>query len=145
MRVSDVFSGLEKAVAKGERYDVVAIFGLLYHIMDHFRLLSLVRSLGPKLIIVDSEFIKQQGALIRLVREKTDNPLNAAPQLEGQSVAIKGVPSRAAFALMAEALGYGCTWSDWGMLPVDQRGGVQDYYPTPDRNLRRGTCALRPL
>jgi hypothetical protein len=145
MRVSDVFAGLEEAVAAGERYDVVAVFGLLYHVMDHFRLLLLVHQLQPKLIIIDSDFIKQQGALIRLVREDTDNDLNAAPQTAGQKVAVKGVPSRAALDLMAQALGYGLTWSDWGALPPEQRAGVQDYYLTPDRVLRRGTCALRPL
>jgi hypothetical protein len=144
MRVQDVFAGLEAAVAGGERYDVVAIYGLLYHVMDHFRLLYLVHQLAPKLIIVDGDFVKQQGAVIRLVCERTDRVLNAAPQFAGQSVAVKGIPSRAALEMMADALDYDVTWSDWGRLAPDLRSGVADYYPTPDRSLRRATCALRP-
>ena len=144
IRVQDVFSGLEEAVKAGETYDVVAIYGLLYHVMDHFRLLDLVRQLDPKVIIIDSDFIKQNGALIRLGRERTDKELNAAPQFAGQTVAVKAIPSRAALEMMADALGYAVTWADWGALAPDQRSSVKDYFPTPDRSLRRATCSLRP-
>lgn len=144
MRVEDVFAGLEKAVATQERYDVVAVFGLLYHVMDHFRLLSLIHQLQPKCVIIDSDFVKQPGAVIRLIRERTDNDLNAAAQSPGQEVTVKGVPSRAALEIMSDALGYTTTWADWGRLPAADRAGVQDYYLSPDRKMRRGTCTLRP-
>jgi hypothetical protein len=144
MCIQDVFVGLEAAIAAKEQYDVIAIFGLLYHVMDHFRLLDLVRQPGPKLIIIDGDFVKQQGAIIRLVRERTDNILNAVPQIDGQSIAVKGIPSRAALEMMAQGLGYDVVWSNWDLLPPDQRSGVKDYYLSPDRSLRRATCVLRP-
>ena len=144
VRVQDVFVGLQAAIAAKEQYDVIAIYGLLYHVMDHFRLLDLVRQLHPKLIIIDSDFVKQQGAIIRLVRERTDKNLNATPQIPGQSIAVKGIPSRAALEMMAQGLCYDVTWSHWDSLPPDQRSGVSDYYLSPDRNLRRATCTLRP-
>lgn len=144
MRIADVFAGLEAADAAKETYDIVAIYGLLYHVMDHFRLLDLVRRLNPKLVIIDGDFAKQQGAVIRLVREQTDNPLNATAQFDGQMRTVKGIPSRAALEMMADALGYNAVWSDWGRLPQDQRANVSDYYLSPARSLRRGTCALRP-
>ncbi len=144
MQVQDVFVGLEEAVRARRTYDVVAIYGLLYHVMDHFRLLDLVRQLNPKVIIIDSDFIKQNGALIRLGRERTDNELNAAPQFAGQSTAVKAIPSRGALEMMADALGYAVTWVDWGALTPDQRSSVKDYFPSPDRSLRRATCSLRP-
>ncbi|MFT7147131.1 MAG: 2-polyprenyl-3-methyl-5-hydroxy-6-metoxy-1,4-benzoquinol methylase [Yoonia sp.] len=59
MRVQDVFVGLEDAVRAGETYDMIAIYGLLYHVMDYFRLLDLLRQLDPKVIIIDSDFIKK--------------------------------------------------------------------------------------
>jgi len=144
MRVDDVFAGLEAAVAADETYDFIAIYGLFYHIMDHFRMLDLVRQLKPKLVVIDSDFTKQNGAVIRLVREDTENPLNASAVFEGQKKAIKGVPSRAALEVMADVLGFDTAWTDWGRLPQDQRRSVKDYFPSPDRALRRGTCVLRP-
>ena len=145
MRIQDVFVGLEAAIAAKEQYDVIAIYGLLYHVMDHYRLLDLVRQLDPRLIIIDGDFVKQQGAIIRLVRERTDKILNATPQIAGQTIAVKGIPSRAALEMMAQGQSYDVTWSDWGSLTPDQRSGVKDYYLSPDRNLRRATCVLRPL
>ncbi len=145
MRIQDVFVGLEAAIAAKEQYDVIAIYGLLYHVMDHYRLLDLVRQLDPRLIIIDGDFVKQQGAIIRLVRERTDKILNATPQIAGQAIAVKGIPSRAALEMMAQGLSYDVTCSDWDCLTPDQRSGVKDYYLSPDRNLRRATCVLRPL
>jgi hypothetical protein len=29
---------LDATIANGETYDVVAVFGILYHLMDHYRL-----------------------------------------------------------------------------------------------------------
>lgn len=140
--VGDIFEGLERLVAAGAVFDVVALFGIFYHVMDHFLLLQRISALGPRLVIVDSEFIHQKNPMIQLVRERTDNPLNAIPQHPGQEVAIKGVPSTGAMEAMAEALGYDCTWQDWLRVPVAERQGLGDYFR--DTQKRRATCALRP-
>ena len=52
MRVGDLFDGIRAEIAKGETYDVIGVFGILYHIMDHFSLFQLLRDLKPKLVIV---------------------------------------------------------------------------------------------
>jgi 2-polyprenyl-3-methyl-5-hydroxy-6-metoxy-1,4-benzoquinol methylase len=142
LRCNDLFKELEAEVEKGETYDVVSVFGIFYHIMDHMRLLKLVRALKPKLIIVDSEFMVRPGAIIRMVREKTDKRLNAAPQIEGQEVAAVGYPSYKAMDMMADVLGYDIEWVDWDLHPAGDRVGVHDYYR--DTGKRRGTCALWP-
>jgi hypothetical protein len=141
-REGDVFARLEEAVAAGERFDIVAVFGLLYHLMDHHRLLLLIRRLGPRLVLVDGEFDCRKGPVIQLVRERTARPLNAAPQFPGQQVGVKGIPSFAALEVIADTLGYAATWADWSALPEDAREGVGDYFWTGPT--RRGTCALRP-
>lgn len=144
MRIDDVFLGLEQAITAGETYDVVAVFGLLYHVMDHFRLLTLIKALDPSLVIIDSEFTKRSAPVITLVHERTDNALNAVPQFAGQQRAIKGIPSKSALEVMAMALGYTIEWADWANLPPDDRSGVRDYYLQDDRQYLRATCALRP-
>ncbi|GHE03501.1 hypothetical protein U879_00850 [Defluviimonas sp. 20V17] len=143
LRRNDLYDEIDSEARKGARYDVVAVYGILYHLMDHFRLFQALRKLGPKLVIVDSEFMRRPGPMIQLVKERTDNVLNAAPQIEGQKVAVKGVPSFKAMEVMAEVLGYRIDWVDWGAVPADRRKGVMDYYR--DTDMRRGTCTLRPM
>lgn len=142
MRCADVFAFLEKAVAARDTYDVIAVFGLLYHVMDHFRLLSLCQRLNPRLIIVDSEFVLQPGPVVHLIRERTDKVLNATAQVPGQRLAIKGVPSRTALIGMADALGYDADFADWSVVPQAARTPVREYYRVA--GMRRGTCVLRP-
>lgn len=143
LREGDLFEGMEAAIAAGETYDVVGVFGILYHVMDHFRMFQLIRRLQPKLVIVDSEFMLRSAPMMMLKTERTSNVLNAIPQYEGQERAIKAVPSFKAMERMAEALAFSCEWVDWNARAEDDRRGVSDYYRPED--MRRGTCALRPM
>lgn len=142
-RTNDIFDELRNLDTAGERFDVVALFGILYHVMDHFLLLRNVVRLHPSLILIDSEFISTGNSMIQLVRERTDNALNAIPQHEDSAIAIVGIPSMGAMERMAEVLGYGCQWLDWDALPPERRRGVPDYFR--DKPKRRRSCALRPL
>lgn len=142
LRQGDMFEEIEAELASGSRYDIVAAFGVYYHIMDHFRLLRLMMALRPKMILIDSEFVIRGGPVIQMMRERTDKVLNAAPQIEGQHVAVKGIPSHKAMETMTDVLGWRCEWLDWTQLPKDKRRGVRDYFRTEE--MRRGSCVLRP-
>jgi len=137
----EAMPALEAFGAAGERFDVVAVLGLFYHVMDHFRHLWLIRQLGPRLVIVDSDFSLATAPVIELVRERTDKPLNAVAQIGGQARAITGVPSVAAMEAMADALDYDVAWVDASVLAGDPEG-VRDYFR--ERKVRRAVCALRP-
>lgn len=132
---------LEQVLEDGERFDVVAVLGLFYHIMDHFRLLWLIQQIAPRLVLIDSEFSLARAPVIELVREKTDNPLNAVPQVPGQMRALKGIPSFAAMEQMADALGFDLAWGDASVFEAD-RAGVADYFR--ETGARRAVCTLRP-
>ncbi|MDC1228927.1 class I SAM-dependent methyltransferase [Octadecabacter sp.] len=95
LRVGDLYDGMEAAVAKGETYDVIGIFGILYDLTDHFRLFQLVRRLKPKLVIVDSEFMLRPAPIMMLVSERTSNVLNAIPQYDRQDAPSKQCPASA--------------------------------------------------
>lgn len=142
LQVGDIFERLETEIRTGQDYDIIAVFGVFYHIMDHMRLLQLIQALGPRLVIIDSEFMRLPTANIQLIRERTDKILNATPQMIGQRKAVKGIPSFSAMELMADALAYDLEWVDWSTLPETNRQGVRDYFR--QRKLRRATCALRP-
>lgn len=137
----DMFDVLPDLSARGERFDVVAIYGVFYHIMDHYRLLQLVYDITPRLIVVDGEFMTSEQAVVRMFLEGTDSKMNAIEQRPGQQQVPIGVPSRPAMEMMAGSLGYAVSWADWDSVPADQRSGLGHYYRESGR--RRGTCVLR--
>jgi len=140
----DVYDVLPRLADEGRRFDVVALLGLFYHVMDHYGLLKLIARLEPRLIIVDSEFAMSPDPIVRLIQEKTDNRLNAIPHTPDQVRAPAGIPSKAAMALMAASLGYDIEWADWETLGHRQRRGLRSYYREAPDWKRRDTCALRP-
>lgn len=139
---SDLFEALEDFVREGRVYDVVAVFGILYHLMDHHRLFVLIRRLRPRLVIVDSEFMTHAWPMVQLIREDPSNILNAAPYYEGQEKVLKGIPSSAAMEAIADTLGYRLEWIRWEDLPPERRKGVADYF-RKEKMIRR-SCVLRP-
>jgi SAM-dependent methyltransferase len=141
----DVQDVLPRMIADGTRYDVVALFGFLYHVMDHYNLLKQIAQLGPRLVIIDSEFTMSPRPAIRLVREKTDNDHNSIAHVPGQTKAPVGIPSRLALTWMAASLGYGVEWADWESLKPRERRGLDGYFTEPPGWKRRGTCALRTV
>lgn len=140
----DVYEEIPRMATAGERFDVVAVFGLYYHVMDHYGLLTRIQQLRPRLVIIDSEFTTSTEASIRLVTEPTASRLNSIAHVAGQATAPVGIPSRSALELMAGSLGYEVEWSNWNALPPSQRGGLKSYYRTPPEWKIRDTCALRP-
>ena len=94
------------------QFDVVAIYGLYYHVMDHYGLLNLCHQMSPKLIIIDSEFALAEEPIIRLAEEPTSSHLNSVAYTPDQVMAPVGIPSRSAMEVMARSLGYEVTWTD---------------------------------
>lgn len=143
LRTGDLFAGMERLVEEGARFDIVAVLGIFYHVVEHHRLLQLVAALGARLVLVDGEFALRPGATVLLSRERTDRPMNAIPQVPGQAEAVIGVPSRRAMEVLASASGFGVEWIDWQAWPAARRANVGDYYRRQRK--RRGSCLLRPL
>ena len=139
---NDIFADLEARVEAGERFKVVALFGIFYHITEHYRLLTLIRALQPELVIVDGEFIDVGNPLIQLALEKPDLDLNSIARAPGQDKTVVGIPSRGALEKMALTLGYECSWQDWVSLPQGERGKVGDYFRKTRK--RRMTVVLVP-
>lgn len=140
----DVYEVLPTLASDGQRFDVVAVYGLYYHLMDHYGLLKLIKRFDPRLVIIDSEFHLSPDPTIRLAVEETSSHLNSLAHTTNQRVAPVGIPSHGAMEVMAKSLGYTVDWADWGQLPSSERSGLKSYYRTPPAWKRRDTCALRP-
>lgn len=142
LRQGEMFAELEKLVASGAQYDVIGVLGIFYHIMDHHRLIVLLKALKPKLIIIDSMFVNHGAAIIRFSNERVDRQHNSGAYFEGQERALVGIPSVAAMDSIARTLNFDIHWSDWSRVPKGERQSVSDYFGQGDT--QRGTCALRP-
>lgn len=139
---NDLFADLEARGQAGETFDVVALYGIFYHVMDHFRLLSLIRALAPGLVIIDSEFIVQDNAIIQVLKEEVSNPLNAVTEVDGRTHTVVGVPSLKSTDFMADALNFDCTWIEHGPILGEDRRGMHDYFR--DGRKVRHVCGLSP-
>lgn len=144
LETCDLYEKLDQLTNTNKEFDVIALFGIMYHVMDHFGILRKCLKLKPKIIIIDSEFIRGKDPVIRLVREDTRKSLNALPQIEDQTKAIIGIPSVSAMTNMAAALNCDIVWMPWEDLPEKQRIGVSDYFRDPSHARIRKTCALLP-
>ena len=140
---NDLYKELYRLVEDSVNFDVVALYGIFYHVMDHYGLLAKVTQLNPKVIIIDSEFITSNNPVIQLVKERTDNVLNAIGQVPHQETTLIGIPSTTAMERMAEVLGFNLEWLDWDKVPIERRIGIPDYYRAKPK--RRRTCALYPV
>jgi 2-polyprenyl-3-methyl-5-hydroxy-6-metoxy-1,4-benzoquinol methylase len=138
----DMFSMVERLADAGEKFDLIAVYGVFYHMMDHLRLLELLHRLEPQAIFIDSEFSLRRGAVIDMVFERTDFKVNAAPQIQGQERAIIGIPTPKAMNFMARALGYSVYWTDAQVIFGDDHAGVEDYFRIKVK--RRRFCFLLP-
>lgn len=151
LQCGDLFTALEALTAqderggqgeRGERFDIVALYGIFYHVMDHMRLLHLVRRLQPRLILIDSEFITVENAMIQVLMEEVSNPLNAIPDIPGQTRTVVGIPSLRAMGFMAEALNMELHWVEKELILGEEITGMHDYFRTGRK--ARFTCALIP-
>ncbi len=127
----DVFEALSKLSSSGERFDVILCLGLLYEIVDHHRLLKLMAALGPELVILDTNLIDSNEAIIRV--KAADGKRN---------VPLSGIPSRKTLELLANDLGYEIRYEDWNPEGFAQRDGLNDYFTTNKAGVRRYSCYL---
>ncbi len=134
--IGNAFDIMPHLVAGGQRFDVILNLGFFYHIYDHYGMLKLMDALQPKVIVIDSEIVDLDEAVVRIRTEKTWEPNNAIPEKEGQKFSAVGNPSRGAMELIAECFDYRLEWCDWsGLTAADE--GCADY-----RQRRRFTCIL---
>ena len=99
--------------------------------------------LKPKVIVIDSMISLAKGPSITIIRNRTEEKLNAIAETSGQSSVPAGFPSLGAMRLMAESVGYVMEVVPWTISLNDRRGGgVADYF-NKFSTKRRMTIVLR--
>jgi SAM-dependent methyltransferase len=107
--------------------DVVMCLGFLYHTLRYNELLSHIRGLNPKHVIVDTSVIARgRGPLVQLRAEDAGREQNAVPDRYsyGDKV-LGGKPNFAGLRVMFRAYGMPVTKvADWGSLLRDNPGSA---------------------
>lgn len=157
--VADMFDWLQD-VRPGS-VDTVLCLGIFYHIMDHYRLLTLMARTGATTIIVDSGFVRSFRNSVHVQLEDPAAHSNALARYEGQKAELAGFVSLGLMIQMAWNLGFTCRPVVWTPGEIANRDAVHDYlaglrytlrlertgaHADPDWQVywKRGLCALNP-
>lgn len=138
----DIFEVMPALQQRGERFDIVLCLGIFYHIADHLRLLRLIRTFDPTLVILDTSLIDDEAPFVTLQTERHDNLMNAIA-VGDESDAVIGIPSKGGLGLMARSLGYELTYLDWNAAQLESKVGLDDYFAGGPGERRRFSAVLR--
>ena len=117
----DFVSGdLFASMATGGPCDVVFVFGILYHVNDHMRLLTELADLDARTMIFDTNVSSQPGVVIELRA-----PIAGSPPPPGSQ--IEGWPTRAALEAMWSSFGWTYEFFDWRASGMADHPKLDDY------------------
>jgi hypothetical protein len=114
---------------KAGTVDIVFCFGFFYHTMHHLFLLSEIKRINPKYLILDTGISQSTQSIIELKEENSEDPRNAIsdPMSKSSSV-IVGLPSKKAIEDMLTSLGFSFVYYDWHNQIMNQNWtDLEDY------------------
>lgn len=124
--VGDIFDEIIKL--KPGQFDTIFCFGFLYHTPNPWGLLSEIKHLEPKYVIIDTHIARVKGPFIRLREENTEKKRAAISNKKNpQKTTVVGSPTIAALNMMLKNLGFDFKYFDWensGLATID---GMQEY------------------
>lgn len=143
IKCGDIYDMVEIADSEGfTAFDTVFCLGIFYHITDHYRLMRLMRSFNPEVIIIDSSFVKDKAPIVQFRRENAEDPSMAIAEHDTHLTSLSGVASIGFLRMMAENSGYDVNFVPWKESEIDNVDVVRGYLPDEEKRLRRYTVRL---
>jgi hypothetical protein len=139
----DIFEVLPDLKKQGRSFGVILCLGIFYHVMDHYRLLRLIRSFEPHLVILDTGLINDDKSYINLNWENTGHFLNTIGSMENQDKDVVGVVSKGGLRMMCQALGFSCQFLEWDASRFESRANLWDYFDEELGGMHRYSVILR--
>ena len=115
-----VAGDLFECIRASEPCDVVFVFGILYHVNDHMRLLTELAELDARTMIFDTNVSTKPDAVIELRAPIAGSPPPPGSQLEGW-------PTRAALEAMWSSFGWTYEFFDWRAAGRSDHPKLDDY------------------
>jgi hypothetical protein len=119
-RYEFVAGDLFECIGKTESCDVVFVFGILYHVNDHMRLLTALADLDARTMIFDTMVSTKPDAVIELRAPIAGSPPPPGSQLEGW-------PTGAALEAMWSSFGWTYEFYDWRAPGRSDHPKLDDY------------------
>jgi hypothetical protein len=117
----DFVSGdLFECIGASEPCDVVFVFGILYHVNDHMRLLTGLADLDARTMIFDTNVSTKPGTVIELRA-----PIAGSPPPPGSQ--IEGWPTSEALEAMWSSFGWTYEFFDWRASDMADHPKLDDY------------------
>lgn len=139
----DIFEVMPELRKQGRSFDAVLCLGVFYHVMDHFRLIRLIRDFSPRLVILDSALIDDEKPYISLETERTDHFLNTIARSDYETKSVVGVVSKGGLKMMCSTLGFNVEFLNWNPLDFPNHAGLNDYFGEASDKRRRFSVILR--
>lgn len=139
----DIFEVMPRLQQEGKSFDVVLCLGIFYHVMDHFRLLQLIRNFNPRLVVLDTGLINDDKPYISLRTERNDMFLNAISNTEQEKESVIGFVSKGGLEMMCRALGFDVNFLKWNPSDFASRANLEDYFTEGPNKGRRFSVLLR--
>ncbi len=131
------FHELRGRYDKGE-FDVILCLGILYHTPHNVLLFQQLRSLEPKVIILDTQVFPKTRPVFKLGLEASERPGNAIKDSDKEDRALFCIPSHPAIVMMSQHIGYDVQEINWNDGSIVDWKSMHQY-----RNLTRRSYILR--
>lgn len=118
--------------------DVVFCFGFFYHTLNHMQILSEIKRLNSRYLIIDTSISTSDKPVIEIREESTDDEANAIRTTNNYSLALVGYPSKSAIEMMLRHMEFDFSYYDWQNKTSNSKD-LEDY----QRNLRISMVASR--
>ena len=113
---------------KSNQFDVVFCLDFLYHTIEHWNLLSEIKRLNPKFIIIDTRIDLSNERIIKLHIDNSEKEAHAVSNESLKKEVLVGTPSKLALENMLTCLGFSnFQYFDWKKNIQNFRNLV-DYY-----------------
>jgi len=123
--IGDIFNEISKL--KPKQFDTVFCFGIFYHITSHYRLLSEIKRLKPKHLVLDTMIVKDNRPIIEFwTTLSKDLTIKVGDSSHGGEV-IRGTPSKSALELMLKNLRFDFQYYDWESAEITNWQSIEDY------------------
>lgn len=119
-RYEFVAGDLFECIGQAGSCDVAFVFGILYHVNDHMRLLTALADLDARTMIFDTMVSTKPDAVIELRAPIAGSPPPPGSQLEGW-------PTRAALEAMWSSFGWTYQFYDWRAPGRSDHPKLDDY------------------
>jgi len=122
----DIFNEIQKIQPK--TIDVVFCFGIFYHIMNHMLLLSEIKKLQPKYLLLDTVVNRSKQSDILLRKEDSEEEGSGIrSDFSSDSNIIIGSPSKSALELMLKSFGFEFRYYNWHDVGIKNWEHITDY------------------